>query len=338
MRKKVFIALLALGVALSMVSCQKKAKVEGVDLSVTFADQPLTDNLMTNVTYAWKTSPGFKKLAQDYKVFVHFWHNNNLLVQDDYATEVPTTKWESGKEYTLTRRVYIPRFIDEFDPQFKGQENLTLAVGLYNPYDRTGKSELEVYRKKLDVIPPPVDTPEIIYEDGWYDKETNPESALKEWRWASKEAKCLIDNPRRDALLVIQGGVNLEAAPGQRVIFKINDTVLDEFAPSESSFDKTYRIKKEMLGDKDDFILTIGVDKTFVPGNSSPRRTIRGNSASRFPSFISADLKHPEKAGLPPRAGTGLFLPFGKSLREEVGTARQRIQIGGALARPTPAR
>jgi hypothetical protein len=265
MRTRTLIALLAVTIALGLVACQKKAKVQGVDLAVNFADQPLTDNLMTNVTYTWKTSAGFKKLPQDFKVFVHFWHDNNLLVQDDYDLDVPTTKWEPGKQYTTTRRVYIPRFIDEFDPQFKGQESLTLAVGLYNPYDRTGSSEIEVYRKKLDVLPPPVDTPEIIYEDGWFDKETNPESFLKEWRWTGKEAKCLIDNPRRDALLVIQGGVNVEAAPGQKVIFKLNDAVLDEFTPTESNFDKTYRIKKDMLGEKDDFVLTIGVDKTFVP-------------------------------------------------------------------------
>jgi hypothetical protein len=256
MRTKAIIVLLALGIALSLVSCQKKAKVEGVDLAVTFGSQPLSDNLMTNITYAWKTSAGFA---------------NNLLVQDDYAPEVPTTKWEPGKEYTTTRRIYIPKFIDEFDPQFKGQENLVLAIGLYNPYDRTGKSELEVYRKKLDVLPPPVDTPEIIYEDGWFDKETNPESALKEWRWTGKEAKCLIDNPRRGALLVIQGGVNNEAMPGQKVVFKINDTLLDEFVPSENTFDKTYQIKKEMLGDKDDFVLTIGTDKTFVPAKVFPQ-------------------------------------------------------------------
>jgi len=271
MRTKAIIALLALGIALSLVSCQKKAKVEGVDLAITFGNQPLTDNLMTNVSYAWKTSAGFAKMSQEFKVFVHFWHNNNLLVQDDYSPEVPTTKWEAGKEYATTRRIYIPKFIDEFDPQFKGQENLVLAVGLYNPYDRTGKSELEVYRKKLDVLPPPVDTPEIIFEDGWFDKETNPESFLKEWRWTGKEAKCLIDNPRRDALLVIQGGVNNEAAPGQKVIFKINDTILDEFIPSESYFDKTYPIKKEMLGDKDDFVLTIGTDKIFVPAKIFPQ-------------------------------------------------------------------
>jgi hypothetical protein len=271
MSKKAIIALLALAVALPFASCQKKAKVEGVDLAVAFAEQPLTDNLMTNVSYTWKTSAGFKAMPQDYKVFIHFWHNNNLLVQDDYATDVPTSKWEAGKEYKATRRIYIPRFIDEFDPQFKGKESLTLAVGLYNPYDRTGKSELEIYRKKIDVVPPPVDTPEIIYEDGWYDKETNPESALKEWRWAGKEAKCLIDNPRRDALLVIQGGVNLEAVPGQKVYFKINDALLDEFAPGESSFDKTYKVQKDMLGDKDDFVLTIGVDKTFVPAKLFPQ-------------------------------------------------------------------
>ena len=96
--------------------------------------------------------------------------------QDDYVPEIPTSKWEKGKEYTVKRRIYIPTFIDEFDPQFKGEEPLRLSVGFYNPYDRTGQSEQEVLSKKLKVVPPPIGTPEVIYESGWYDLETNPES------------------------------------------------------------------------------------------------------------------------------------------------------------------
>ena len=90
-----------------------------------------------------------------------------MLFADDYVPEVPTSKWEKGKEYTAKRRIYIPKFIDEFDPQFKGEETLRLSVGLFNPYDRTGQSEKEVLTKKLTVVPPPIGTPEVIYESGW---------------------------------------------------------------------------------------------------------------------------------------------------------------------------
>jgi len=54
------------------------------------------------------------------------------------------------------------------------------------------------------------------------------------------------------------------------VIFKINDLILDEFFPEEDYFDKSYDIKKEMLGEKDKFYLTIETDKTFIPADLNP--------------------------------------------------------------------
>lgn len=270
MKRKISIALLVFVVAFVSFYCQKKARIKGVGLEVTFSEPTLSDNLITDVQYKWKIEKEFKPMGRDYVIFVHFWHKNNMLLQDDYTPDLATSKWEPGKEYTYTRRIYIPPFIDEFDPQFKGEESLRLAVGFYSPYDRSGKSEVEVFSKKLKVLPPPLDAPEVIYESGWYDLEINPEAFLKQWRWSAKEARCVIDNPHRDALLVIKGGVNLEVLKDQKVIFKINDLVLDEFIPAESAFEKSYNIKKEMLGDKDEFSLLITTDKTFIPAKVIP--------------------------------------------------------------------
>jgi hypothetical protein len=252
------------------VGCQKKTAVKGVELSVTFSEPTLSDNLITDVEYKWKTNKDFQKLDRDYNIFVHFWHNTNMLVQDDYTPDIPTSQWEKSKEYTHKRRIHIPAFIDEFDPQFKGEATLRLSVGFANPYDRSGKAELEVLSQKLKVVPPPLGTPEVIYESGWFDLETNQDSVLKQWRWTGKEAKCVIDNPHRDALLVIKGGVNLEAVKDQKISFKINDLTLAEFIAADNVFEKSFNIKKEMLGDKDEFYLTVGVDKTFVPAKIIP--------------------------------------------------------------------
>lgn len=254
-------------------ACQKKTQVKGIGLEVGFAEKTLTDSLVTDVQYKWKTLNDFVKLGKDYTVYVHFWHGSNLLFQDDHVPSPATSGWEPGREYKYQRRIYIPSFIDEFDPSFKGEDSLKLVVGLYNPYDRSGESKLEVLSQKLRVFPPPPDTPEIIYESGWYDLEIDPKSPLKQWRWASREGRCVIDNPRRDALLVIKGGVNKDALPTQKVIFKINDMILDEFIPSEGIFEKSYNIKKEMLGDKDEFILVAASDQTFIPAKVYPQST-----------------------------------------------------------------
>jgi hypothetical protein len=48
---------------------------------------------------------------------------------------------------------------------------------------------------------------------------------------------------------------------------------LDEFVPAESVFEKSYNILEEMLGDKEEFYLTIEVDKTFVPAKVFPDST-----------------------------------------------------------------
>ena len=265
MTKRLGVVFLAALLAAAGAACQKKAQIQGLELQVGFAEKNLTDNLITNVQYKWKTTADFKPLGQDYSVFVHFWHGANLLLQDDYVPEIPTSKWAANQEYVATHRVYIPSFIDEFDPQFKGTETLRVTAGLYSPYDRTGKSKFELLEKRLEVAPPPPDVPEIVYEEGWHDLEANPDAYYKQWRWTAAEARCLIDNPRRDALLVIRGGVNKDQVPDQKVIFRINDRVLDEFVPKEVNFERSYTINKDMLGDKAEFYLTIATDKPFVP-------------------------------------------------------------------------
>jgi hypothetical protein len=270
MWKKTTVMALILFIAGISFHCNKKSQVQGITLDVTFSEEELSDDLITDIQYQWKTAPGFMKIGQEMQVYVHFWHENNLLFQDDHIPEVPIAEWEADQEYVYSRRIYIPEFIDEFDPEFKGEETLRLSIGISSPYDRTDETQQEILKKRLKVSPPPLDTPEKIYEDGWYNLEINPDAVLGKWRWTAKEARCIIDNPKRDALLVIKGGVNLEALEDQKVIFKINDRILDEFVPEESYFEKSYDIKKEELGEGEQFFLTIATDKVFVPADIIP--------------------------------------------------------------------
>lgn len=273
MSRKILTLCLVLIVAISVIGCKKKTVINGLELEILFSEENLSDNLVTDLQYKWKTSSEFVKLNQDFNVFVHFWHKNNLLFQDDHNPEVPVSQWEPEKEYTYTRRIYIPTFIDEFDPNFRGEDSLRLSAGFASPDDTTGDSKQEILVEKLKVFPPPLDTPEVIYEEGWYDLEINPDAYLKQWRWTSQKARCIIDNPHRDALLIIKGGINANAFESQTIIFKINDLTLDEFVPEGGIFEKSYSIKKEMLGDKEEFYLTIETDKFFIPAELSSDTT-----------------------------------------------------------------
>ena len=270
MWRKAAVVMLVLFIAVIFFQCTKKKQVQGITLDVTFSEEELSDDLIADIQYTWKTDSSFVKIEQEMQVYVHFWHKNNLLLQDDHIPEVPISEWDADQEYVYSRRVYIPEFIDEFDPEFKGEETLRLSVGISSPYDRTDETQQEIFEKKLNVLPPPLDTPEKIFENGWYDLEINPDAFLGQWRWTAKEARCIIDNPKRDALLVIKGGVNLDALEDQKVIIKINDRILDEFTPMESYFEKSYNIKKEMVGEGEQFFLTIATDKVFVPADMLP--------------------------------------------------------------------
>ena len=270
MWRKAAVVMLVLFIAVIFFQCTKKKQVQGITLDVTFSEEELSDDLITDIQYTWKTDSSFVRIEQEMQVYVHFWHKNNLLLQDDHIPEVPISEWDADQEYVYSRRVYIPEFIDEFDPEFKGEETLRLSVGISSPYDRTDETQQEIFEKKLNVLPPPLDTPEKIFENGWYDLEINPDAFLGQWRWTAKEARCIIDNPKRDVLLVIKGGVNLDALEDQKVIIKINDRILDEFIPDESYFEKSYNIKKEMVGEGEQFFLTIATDKVFDPADMLP--------------------------------------------------------------------
>jgi len=270
MKKKVNIILFIALITCILFCCKQKAQIEGVSLNVSFSEETLTDRLITDMHFQWKTGKEFVGMERDLSVYVHFWHNDNMLFQDDHVPEIPTSKWEPDKEYTYSRRIFIPQFIDEFDPDFRGEERLLLSIGFFSPYDRSGESQWKVLLEKINVFPPPFDTPEIIYTDGWYETDYNVPESIKQMRWTNKEARCIIDNPHRDALLVIKGGVNLEALDEQKVIFRINGTTIDEFIPKEVIFEKTYGIKKEILGEEEEFYLVIETDKTFVPAEIYP--------------------------------------------------------------------
>jgi hypothetical protein len=269
-RKKRIQLFLWVAIAVVIVCCKPDSPVRGIEAEVSFSDTPLTDKLYTEIQYTWRMKRNYKKIDQNLAAFIHFWHGSNLIFHDNHRPEIPVSTWEPGQEYSYTRRIYIPLFIDALDPEFKGTETLKLSIGLSFPEDKAGKPLKKVYEKKLKVYPSPADTPQIVYQEGWFDFEIDPESFLKRWRWTAKEARCIVDNPHRDALLIIKGGVEKDLLKDQKVIFRINDHILEEFISGKSYFEKFYKIDKEMLGEKDQFFLIISTDKTFIPARFNP--------------------------------------------------------------------
>lgn len=275
MNKKTFIIFL-LAILMTVTFCSKKKDTKGIDLDLKLLPGMVTDDLYGKMKYSFEPGGKFETLQKNYKIFVHFWRINNkeMLLQDDHFTDVETTKWEKGKKIEYTRDIYIPKFLDEYDIDFEGYEELRLTIGLYDVDNKEDK--IILYEKVLNVQSASLNAPEIVYDEGWHQSETDfksEEPSIGEWRWTSGKAVCIIENPKKDAIMKIKGKVSKKNFDGQKISFFINDILLDEFTPAEFSFKKDYIIPASKLGEGDEFKFVIKSDKTFAPNKLDPKNS-----------------------------------------------------------------
>ncbi len=260
--------------ALTLFSCNKNTDKKGIELNVKILPTPITDLLYAKMSYQIKLTDQFAGLTDDYRFFVHFWctKKKEMLLQDDHSPERPFSQWKKGETISYSREIFIPQFIDEFDIDFEGYEEIVLTVGLYKPSDN--KSTIELARQVLQVYSASTNAPGKTFDEGWYQTETDltikdPEE--RKWQWTSKHAVCIIENPRKESLLIIRGGVDKAIIPDQKITIKLNNTILEEFIPESAKFSKKYIITPAMMGNEDEIKLIIDTDKTFIPASLTSR-------------------------------------------------------------------
>lgn len=271
MKLKIAIALLP--IILLTGFCGKKIDRRGIDLVLKLSPETITDSLFLKMDYEFRTNATFKKLGGDYSVFVHFWRvsSKEMLLLDDHTPIKNTSAWTANDDIKYSRTLFIPQFLNEFDVDFEGYEELKLSVGLYNP--KTKEKPILLYEKKINIQPASINAPEIVYDEGWNEIETDVNAKdpfAKSWRWTTAKSVCIIENPKKESTLIIKGGVNKTAFQDQKMIFKINDAVLDEFVPAEDNFSREYTVTPEMMGPADEFSLKIETDRVFVPSKVFP--------------------------------------------------------------------
>ncbi len=261
--KILLVACLAL---LLLPSCGKRNDTRGITLALTVSPPTITDLLYVKMNYELKIGPDFKPFDKDWKVFVHWWRKKSkeMLLQDDHVPEVKTSGWKAGDTIRYSRVVFLPQFINEFDNiDFEGYEEVRLTVGLYDPTPGS-KGAFNLYDKTINVQPASYNAPEIAYYEGWNEMELDPAIAdpfMRSWRWTTGKAVCIIENPHKEATLIIKGGTN----QAKKVTFKVNESPLDEFVPDTDKFSREYTLTPQQMGEGDEFSLKIETDKTFVP-------------------------------------------------------------------------
>ncbi len=252
-----------------LISCGSK-KNDEIKLQLTLSPQPLTDFLYLNMNYSFQLSEKFKQLDKNYKIYVHFWRakSKEIILQDDHNPPKETKSWQPQEQISYSRTVFVPKFINEYeDLNFEGSEDVKISIGLYDP-ENPKERKIELYQEKLKFEPVSNVAPEIIYDEGWYELESNPSTAdqfEKTWRWTARSANCIIENHKKDLKLIIKGGVPKSVFPDQKVTIKINGNILEEFIPETARFEKEYILSADKLGNSDEFNLTFETDKTFIP-------------------------------------------------------------------------
>ena len=260
-----------------LFSCGKKdgdkiADV-GVKLNINLSPDTITDFLYLSMNYEYEISEDFNNFDKDYMIFVHFWRmkSKEMLVQDDHFPVKKSIEWKKGDRITYSRMLFIPKFLDELDIDFEGFEEIRLQVGLYNPENPTEKMTL--FSKVLNVQPASINAPDIIYSDGWNEEEMNlaiQDPFYRLWRWTTKKAECIIENPKKKSILIIKGGVHKSLYQDQIIKFYINGNQLEEFIPQGVTFEKKYVLTPEQMGNEPEFKFVIETDKSFVPSALNP--------------------------------------------------------------------
>lgn len=261
-----------------LISCGKKWDNKGVQLNLEISPAVITDFLFIKMNYTFEVTDKFVGLDKDYSIFVHFWRTQNreMLLGDDHKPPKTTREWKKGDKITYSRKLFIPKFLEEIDIDFEGYEEIKLTVGLYDPVMKGEEDKIILFQKVIEVKPASFNAPEIVYSEGWNNLETDlkiEDSRWRKWRWTTQKAVCIIENPKKESTLIIRGGVDKNIVKEQKVIFKINDQVLDDFIPESAKFEKQYNIIPEQMGSDYEFKFTIETNQVFVPAEFDPNRT-----------------------------------------------------------------
>jgi hypothetical protein len=271
-------AIAVLCLAVLLVSCAKKGEKKGIELNLEISPEVITDFLFINMNYTFDLTDKFTGLDKDYTIFVHFWRTQNreMLLGDDHKPPRSTREWKKGDKVAYSRKLFIPKFLEEIDIDFEGYEEIKLTIGLYDPVSKDEEDKIILYQKVIEVKPASLNAPEIVYSEGWNSVETDlkiDDPHWRKWRWTTKKAVCIIENPKKVSTLIIRGGVDKNKIQDQKITFKINNQVLDEFIPESAKFEKQYTVTPEQMGADYEFKFAIETDQVFVPAELDPNST-----------------------------------------------------------------
>lgn len=260
----------AVFISLPVAGCGKSDSTPPV-AKVTFTtSQPrITLGSPVELTYRFDVAPG-ASFTGDYLVFMHVQApDGTRLWGDDHAPPIPTSQWKPGQtiEYARTRVVPTVAHLGDAVVRvglYKGGERLPLETG-----DAAEKGISRAYRVGQFQFLPPADNIAVSFAKGWHTVEFPKEDPAVTWQWSRQEATLSFRNPRRDVTLLLEFDArpDLVGPPAQQVTLTSNGKAVAAFAADSTGRTlKRIPITTAQFGTNDLAVLTLTVDRTFVPG------------------------------------------------------------------------
>jgi hypothetical protein len=254
--------LLALG-------CKSRQSVEANDLVASFAVNrtraPLGSAI--EVTYTWTAGPGFKKIADDHRAFVHFLDSHQVvLFDDDHVPQPAPSTWVPGQTYTYSRTVFIPIYPYVGDVQ--------VVMGLYPTSGRGERVALKgedigmrAYKTAQMELLPQTENIFLVYKEGWHGPESSPHHPTLERTWTKKDALVSFKNPKEDVVVYLEANTSFKAFAQPPVLTVSLGGGAGAVVPLDSSdvFLKKIRFKAADLGTDEWVDLKLSLNESFVP-------------------------------------------------------------------------
>ena len=195
--------------------------------------------------------------------------DGKVMANYDHEPPRPSDQWLPGMTVTYTRRIFVP------EVPYVG--DVPLVVGLASASgDRLRLSGKDVGDRMYEVATVKVHAQRtlIFYDEGWHPHE----GALDEigFRWTHGQATMTFRNPRRDGVLHLRLSTQSDVFPTpQQASILVGSVIAKSFPVASAETDYEVPLTAADVGAEDDVVLTIKVDKTFVPARVQKGRDRR---------------------------------------------------------------
>lgn len=218
------------------------------------------------LSFRFVASPRLEPLDEDYRVLVHYLDGNgDLMWADDHEPAIPTSQWQPGQSVAYTRHAIVPMY------PYIGEA--VIAVGLYSAAsgERLPLAGEDVgqraYRVAVLTLEPQAESSFLLYENGWYGDEFDPDTNTQ-WRWTAERASLSLRNPHSDAVLYLRLGGRPDLFPDQEQLVSVyvgDELVRELLLESRETRFEQLQLQAAQLGETETARITLAIEPTFVP-------------------------------------------------------------------------